>query len=447
MTSLYRTTTPSRVAAISLAMVAMGCTAAPTAPGPGGTISPTSTARDVAGSATLGTETPMTGPTETGMATADPSAVTSPATGSPPGASSGSPPPEGQQAVASEGREPVINDSFISPLVEMFGDVRIGSHSFVAGNTTLRADPGGAICLGSESNLQDNILMLALLDRPNTHDPAECGDLSASSGDRTSVAHQATITNSTLGDFVFVGFRAEIRDSIVEDGAFILHGAFVEGVTIPADSLVAIGQRVTTQEDADALSKVTDAENAFKVEVLEVNAEFAEKYVELYEEEGHASVIGVSQAPATEWNPDPVTPTLGDNVVLEPFARIVGDVRLGADSTVGRRSSIRADEGAPITVGPRAEIEDRVTFHALKGTTLTIGSALDTDDNVTFHGPLTVGDRLTIGDDAVLFRSEVGDNVTIGERALVVGVTLPDGINIPPDAVITTQGQVDALLD
>ncbi|CAN5573758.1 carbonic anhydrase [soil metagenome] len=169
--------------------------------------------------------------------------------------------------------------------------------------------------------------------------------------------------------------------------------------------------------------------------------------MELYETEGYQAVTGVSRGPRTEWNPDPVAPTIGDDVVLEPFARIVGDVRLGSDSTVGRRTSIRADEGAPIEIGARAEIEDRVTFHALKDTSITIGADLDTDDNVVFHGPLTVGRRLTIQDDAVLFRSEVGNNVTIGERALVIGVTLPDGTYVPPDAVITNQGQADALTD
>ena len=255
------------------------------------------------------------------------------------------------------------------------------------------------------------------------------------------------ITNSRLGNFVFVGFRAEINNAVVEDGAFILHGATIDGVTIPADALVGIGQQVTTQAEADALPKVTDENNAFKVEVLEVNAEFAEGYVELYEEEGYSAVTGVSAAPATQWNPDPVAPTIGSDVELEPFARIVGDVHLGEGSTVGRRTSIRADEGAPIAVGARAEIEDRVTFHALKGTSITIGNDLDTDDNVIFHGPLTVGDRLTIGDDAVLFRSEVANNVTIGERALVIGVSLPDNAYVPPGAVITNQGQADTLLD
>jgi len=343
--------------------------------------------------------------------------------------------------------EAVTNQSFVSPLVEMFGEAYIGSGSFIAGNTTLRADPGGAVCVGSESNVQDNVLLLALRSDPHSHDTPECGGLSASSGDQTSVAHQATITNSTLGDSVFVGFRVEIRDSIVGDGAFILHGAFIEGVTIPKDALVGIGQRITSQKDADALPKLTEDNNAFKKEVLEVNDEFADSYVDLYEDEGYDAVTGVSAAPKTSWNPRPKKPTLGADVSLEPFARIVGDVRLGADSRVGRRSSIRADEGAPIIIGARAEIEDRVTFHALKGTSLTIGTDLNTDDNVVFHGPLTVGHRLTIGDDAILFRSEVGDNVTIGERALVIGVTLPDGATIPEGAVITTQGQADALKD
>jgi len=342
---------------------------------------------------------------------------------------------------------PVVNDSFVSPLVERYGDVSIGSGSFVAGNTTLRADPDAAVCIGSASNVQDNVLLLALQVEPHERASDECGELSASSGDETSVAHQAVITNSTLGDFVFVGFHAQIRDSLVEDGAFILHGALIDGVTIPADALVDIGQQVTTQEDADALPKLTDDNSAFKLEVLEVNAEFAEGYVELYEADGYQAVTGVSPGPTTEWNPDPVAPTIGDDVVLEPFARIVGDVRLGSDSTVGRRTSIRADEGAPIEIGARAEIEDRATFHALKDTSITIGADLDTDDNVVLHGPLTVGRRLTIQDDAVLFRSEVGNNVTIGERALVIGVTLPDGTYVPPDAVITNQGQADALTD
>jgi carbonic anhydrase/acetyltransferase-like protein (isoleucine patch superfamily) len=132
-------------------------------------------------------------------------------------------------------------------------------------------------------------------------------------------------------------------------------------------------------------------------------------------------------------------------VQLDEFVRLVGDVRLGRNSVVGERTAIRADEGSPIIIGENAHIEDRVTFHALKGTSIRIGKNLNTDDNVVFHGPLEVGDKLTIEDDAVLFRSKVGNNVTIGTGALVVGVTLRDGVQVPEGAAITTQEQADAL--
>ena len=83
------------------------------------------------------------------------------------------------------------------------------------------------------------------------------------------------------------------------------------------------------------------------------------------------------------------------------------------------------------------------TFSKKSQLSLIIG--IDTDDNIVFHGPLEVGDNLTIGDDAVLFRCKVGNKVTIGSEALVIGVTLRDGVQVPDNAVITTQEQADAL--
>lgn len=336
-----------------------------------------------------------------------------------------------------------VNSSFVSPLVELFGDVSIGKKSFVAGNTTLRADPGTRICIGNETNFQDNIRFLASQNAP---DPAaQCGSKSSSTQNRVSIAHQAVIKNSKIGNFTFVGFRSRITNSTLEDGAFVLHGATVTGVKIPKDRIVPIGAVITTQAQADALEKKTDANSEFQNEVLEVNKEFAEHYPDLYKEGGYNAVTGVSVAPKTSWNPKPVAPKLGKNVRLEEFARIVGDVRLGNNTVVGERTSIRADEGSPIIIGNNAEIEDRVTFHALKGTNIKIGNNLDTDDNIVFHGPLEVGNNLTIGDDAILFRSKVGNRVSIGTSAVVVGVTLRDGAQVADNALITTQAQADKL--
>ncbi len=337
----------------------------------------------------------------------------------------------------------VVNSSFISPLVEIFGDVSIGQKSFIAGNTTVRADPGTRICIGNETNFQDNTLFLSLRNLPAPR--SSCGDRASSTQNRVSLAHQAVVKNSSLGNFTFVGFHARITSSVLEDGVFVLHGATVTGVRIPQDRLVPIGAVITTQAQANALPKKSQANSDFQNEVLEVNEEFAENYSELYAQKGFDAVTGATSAPKTSWNPTPVKPTLGKGVRLEEFARLVGDVQLGANSVVGHRTSVRADEGAPIVIGENAEIEDRVTFHALKGTSIRIGKNLDTDDNIVFHGPLEVGDNLTIKDDAILFKSKVGNRVTIDRGAIVVGVTLKDGAQVPAQAVIITQDQADAL--
>lgn len=341
--------------------------------------------------------------------------------------------------------KPVVNSSYISPLVELFGDVAVGEKVFVTSNTIVRADPDTRICIGDETNFQDNVLFLALRNTPAPAATCGQGSSTSSTGERTSIAHQASIKNSKIGDFTFIGFRARLDNVVLEDGAFVLHGATLSNVRIGKDRLVPIGAVITTQAQADALPRKTSAEAAFQQEVLEVNEEFAEHYGELYEEAGFDAVTGTSPAPKTSWNPNSVSPTLGENVQLDQFVRLIGDVRLGSNSLVGERTAIRADEGSPIIIGENAKIQDRVTFHALKGTSIRIGKNLNTDDNIVFHGPLEVGDDLTIGDDAVLFRSQVGDNVTIGTGAIVVGVTLRDGVQVPEGAVITTQEQANTL--
>lgn len=340
-----------------------------------------------------------------------------------------------------------VNGSFISPLVERFGDVRVGRGVFVASNTTLRADARRRVCLGNRTNAQDNILILSLADRRSVAGP--CGRRSTGIGERTSIAHQAEIVNSRVGDFAFIGFRARISNSVVEDGAFVLHGSAIRNVRIPRERLVPVGATITTQAEANRLPRKAEAQREFQREVLEVNAEFAEEYQELYRREGQGAVLGVSRSPRTPFNRGRA-PRIGRGFERETFSRVTGDVRLGSGVTVGRRTSIRADEGSPIVVGDNAEIEDRVTFHALSGTSIRIGDDLDTDDNVVFHGPLVVGDNLTIADDAILFRATVGDRVTVGDSAVVVGpgddpIELRDGLTVPPNAVITSQAQADAL--
>ena len=132
----------------------------------------------------------------------------------------------------SETNSPVIGTSYVSPLVELYGDVYIGERSFIAGNTVLRAAPDRRLEIGDETNSQDNVIARALE-----------GD--STIGDETSLAHHALIRDSEIGDFAFVGFQAEVINATVESGALISAGSYVENVTIPEDALLAPGTIVT----------------------------------------------------------------------------------------------------------------------------------------------------------------------------------------------------------
>ena len=162
--------------------------------------------------------------------------------------------------------------------------------------------------------------------------------------------------------------------------------------------------------------------------------------------------VGVN--PETSWHKEQVEPRFGENAELDEFVRIVGDVRLGDNSSVGRRTAIRADEGTPIIMGPGASVDDRVTFHAVEGTDIRIGEFFVADDDAVLHGPLEVGDGVFVGENAVVFRARLGDDVRIGEGATVVGpegrggeiaLEIPDDTLVPAGAVVTSEEDVRAL--
>ena len=117
-------------------------------------------------------------------------------------------------------------------------------------------------------------------------------------------------------------------------------------------------------------------------------------------------------------------------------------------------TAIRANKCTIKIIGPRPDKDDRVTFHAVKGSNIRIGKFLVTDDDVVLHGPLEMGDRAVVGEDAAVFRVRLGDDVQLGEGAIVVGpeapgdkiaLEIPDDTIIPAGAVVTSEKDVRAL--
>jgi carbonic anhydrase/acetyltransferase-like protein (isoleucine patch superfamily) len=106
-------------------------------------------------------------------------------------------------------------------------------------------------------------------------------------------------------------------------------------------------------------------------------------------------------------------------------------------------TSIRGDEGVPITIGPRARIGNRVTFHALKGQSIEIGEHLVSGDGVVFHGALSIGNQVTVGDNTVLFKSTVGSGSSIGKGAIIIGARLAENSSVPDGALVLNQVEAD----
>jgi carbon dioxide concentrating mechanism protein CcmM len=339
------------------------------------------------------------------------------------------------------GRKPMVvyGTSYVGPLTEIFGDVYIGQKDFIASNSVVRAAPGNKVQIGDESNIQDNVTVRAY------HD-------SVTVGDRTSLTHHAVVEDSDVGNFVFVGYDAEIDDSEVGDGSFVYHGARIQGVKIPQKSFVGPGVVVDDQKSADALPKTGEVDLGKyydRKEQIDTNREFAKAYIDLYEKEGYDAVVEVGPNPITSWNSRQVEPEIGKNVELQAFSRVTGDVEIGDNSSVGRRTALRADEGDPISVGSGAAIDDRVTMHSTRDSAVEVGKFLVASDDSVLHGPLEMGKRDFVGENAVVFRARVGDDVQIGEGAIVAGpagegslLEIPDGTLVPAGAVVTSEKDV-----
>lgn len=130
-----------------------------------------------------------------------------------------------------------------------------------------------------------------------------------------------------------------------------------------------------------------------------------------------------------------VSPTIHESVFLAPGAYVIGDVKIGKDSTVWFNAVLRADDG-PIVIGERCSIQDNSTIHMFES--CFIGDDVTVGHNVILHG-CKIGSRSIIG-----MGSTVLDNVEVGEECIIGANTLlTGGIKIPPRSlVIGSPGKV-----
>ncbi len=124
-------------------------------------------------------------------------------------------------------------------------------------------------------------------------------------------------------------------------------------------------------------------------------------------------------------------PQIGEGVFLAKSADVVGDVIIGKDSSVWYQAVIRGtveNEGVPIVIGERTNIQDGCVLHLDLENPLTIGSNVTVGHKAILHG-CTIADNCLIGMGAIVMNGAViGKNSMVGAGALVTqGTVVPEG--------------------
>lgn len=127
--------------------------------------------------------------------------------------------------------------------------------------------------------------------------------------------------------------------------------------------------------------------------------------------------------------PDRV-PTIDETAFVADGARIVGNVSLGAGSSVWYNAVLRGDS-APIVIGPDSNVQDNVSLHVDAGHPVVIGAKVSIGHNAVVHG-CTIGDGTLVGMGSVILSGAViGAGCLIAGGAVVLG-----GSEIPPGSLV-----------
>ena len=120
-------------------------------------------------------------------------------------------------------------------------------------------------------------------------------------------------------------------------------------------------------------------------------------------------------------------PEIHDTVFVAESADVMGKVVLKKGASVWFNAVIRGDCDL-IEVGERSNIQDGAVLHCDPGQPLSIGEDVTVGHNAMIHG-LEVGDRTLVGINAVILDgAKVGRDCIIGANSLVkAGAVIPDG--------------------
>lgn len=120
------------------------------------------------------------------------------------------------------------------------------------------------------------------------------------------------------------------------------------------------------------------------------------------------------------------SPVIDASAFIAPNASIIGDVTVGADSSVWFGAVLRGDE-APIAIGRGSNVQDNAVLHC------------------DYRSPMNIGDNVTIGHGAIVHGASIGDNVLIGMGAIILnGAKIGENCIVGAGAVVKENAEIPA---
>ncbi|HYY91835.1 MAG TPA: gamma carbonic anhydrase family protein [Candidatus Dormibacteraeota bacterium] len=125
----------------------------------------------------------------------------------------------------------------------------------------------------------------------------------------------------------------------------------------------------------------------------------------------------------------PKKPRIHPFAVIAPSTTIIGDVVIGARTSIWPGAVIRGDYGY-IRIGTDCSIQDNVVVHCSAENPTIIGNGVTVAHSAVIHA-CRVGDECLIGVGALIF-----DGARVGKHSILgVGSTVLGGATVPPRSV------------
>ncbi|MCG2871630.1 MAG: DapH/DapD/GlmU-related protein [Sulfolobaceae archaeon] len=114
-------------------------------------------------------------------------------------------------------------------------------------------------------------------------------------------------------------------------------------------------------------------------------------------------------------------PKVSPKAMIHPTAYVIGDVEIGEYSSLWHYVVVRGDNDY-IRIGKETNVQENSTIHTDPGF------------------PVEIGDRVTIGHNAVIHGAKIGSNVIIGMGAIVLNGAKIGSYSIIGAGAVVTQG-------